>query len=304
MSPASVSTAGWPRLLACDLDGTLLGPDGHVPARTAAAVRALRAAGVTVVLASGRLGHAMRRLCLELGLDGPQITMQGAVIASPVTGEIIHAWRLSADQVREHLSFARSTGAIPLLCFPDGFRAEFVTPEIAAMFMPYEEPLPEIVPNLAVFADEEPVKTYLYTPPGTHDRIWDAAHVAFAGRATVTSGDERSIELLPVGVNKGEALRVLVASLGIPLAEVATIGDARNDIEMLRISGRSAAMAHARPEVRNVAELVVPTNRDEGALEAILAFFPGLLLSDGADQVARPRVSAAGGRGDRTTGRG
>jgi len=66
------------------------------------------------------------------------------------------------------------------------------------------------------------------------------------------------------------------SALGIPLAEVAAIGDARNDIPMLRLAGRSAAMAHARPEVREAADLVVPSNSEEGALEALDRFYPSL----------------------------
>lgn len=267
---------GEPRLLALDLDGTLLGPDGHLPPRTRAAIERLRSAGVHVVLASGRAPAGMRRLCGELGLDDPQITMQGALIASPLTGAVLAAWRLEPAEARAHIAFAREAGAVPLLCFADGFRSEVLTPEVEALFAPYEEPLPLIVPDLEPLADDRPIKTFLYTPPGTHERIWEAAHRSFDGRATVTSGDEHSVELLPPGAGKGEALRTLAAHLKIPLAEVAAIGDARNDIAMLRLAGRSAAMAHARPEVRAAAEMVVPTNREEGALEAIERFYPSL----------------------------
>jgi Cof subfamily protein (haloacid dehalogenase superfamily) len=271
-----VIAPGEPRLLALDLDGTLLGPDGHVPPRTRAAIERLRAGGVHVVLASGRAPAGMRRLCQELGLDDPQITMQGALIVSPLTGSVLAAWRLEPAEARAHIEFARRAGAVPLLCFADGFRGEVLTPEVEALFAPFEEPLPLIVPHLEPLAEERPIKTFLYTPPGTHERIWDAANRAFAGRATVTSGDEHSVELLPPGASKGEALRTLAAHLGIPLAEVAAIGDARNDIPMLRLAGRSAAMAHARPEVREAADLVVPSNSEEGALEALDRFYPSL----------------------------
>lgn len=267
---------GEPRLLALDLDGTLLGADGQLPPRTRVALRRLRAGGVHVVLASGRAPAGMLRLCQELGLDDPQITMQGALIASPLTGSVLAAWRLEPAEAQAQIAFAREVGAVPLLCFADGFRCEVLTPEVEALFAPFEEPLPLIVPDLELLAEQRPIKTFLYTPPGAHERIWEAANRAFAGRATVTSGDEHSVELLPLGASKGEALRALAASLGIPLAEVAAIGDARNDIAMLRLAGRSAAMAQARPEVREAAELVVASNSEEGALEALELFYPSL----------------------------
>ena len=269
-------TPGEPRLLALDLDGTLLSPDGDVPPRTRAAIERLRAGGVHVVLASGRAPAGMRRLCQELGLDDPQITMQGALIASPLTGSVLAAWRLEPAEARAHIAFAHQAGAVPLLCFADGFRSEVLTHELKAWLETYEEPLPLIVPNLDRLVEERPIKTYLYTPRGTHEQVWDAANRAFHGRATVTSGDEDSVELLPPGASKGKALRTLAAHLRIPLAEVAAIGDGRNDIAMLRLAGRSAAMAQARPEVREAADLVVPSNSEEGALEALERFYPSL----------------------------
>jgi len=283
-----VIASGEPRLLALDLDGTLLGPDGDVPPRTRAAIERLRAGGVHVVLASGRVPAGMLRLCQELGLDDYQITMQGALIVSPLTGSVLAAWRLEPAEARAHIAFARQAGAVPLLCFAEGFRSEILIPEITALFAPFDEPLPLIVPDLLLVAAERPIKTFLYTPPGTHEQIWAAALEAFAGRATVTSGDEHSVELLPLGASKGEALRTLAAHLGIPLAEVAAIGDARNDIAMLRLAGRSAAMAQARPEVREAADLVVPSNSDEGVLQALAWFYPSLaLLAAPAEPVAR-----------------
>jgi hydroxymethylpyrimidine pyrophosphatase-like HAD family hydrolase len=82
--------------------------------------------------------------------------------------------------------------------------------------------------------------------------------------------------MLPLGASKGEALRTLAAHLRIPLAEVAAIGDGRNDIAMLRLAGRSAAMAQALAEVREAADLVVPSNSEEGVLEALERFYPSL----------------------------
>ena len=163
---------GEPRLLALDLDGTLLGPDGEVSPRTRVAVERLRAGGVHVVLASGRAPAGMRRLCQELGLDDPQITMQGALIASPLTGSVLAAWQLEPAEARAHIAFARQAGAVPLLCFADGFRGEILTPEVEALFAPFEEPLPLVVPDLERLVEERPLKTFLYTPPGTYERIW------------------------------------------------------------------------------------------------------------------------------------
>jgi Cof subfamily protein (haloacid dehalogenase superfamily) len=222
----------------------------------------------------------MLRICQELGLDGPQITMQGALIANPRDGQVLAEWHLESDDALAHVRFARQMGAVPFFCFADGFRGETLSPDIISQFAPYEEPLPMLVPDIACLAASRPLKTFLYTPHGSYERVWKAAQLQLAGRATVTAGDEHSIELLPLGASKGEALRTLAVHLGVSLADTAAIGDGRNDIAMLRAAGRSAAMADARPEVRAAAEFVVSSNQNEGVLEALDRFYPNLAPFD------------------------
>jgi hydroxymethylpyrimidine pyrophosphatase-like HAD family hydrolase len=96
------------------------------------------------------------------------------------------------------------------------------------------------------------------------------------------------VELLAPGVTKGAALRRLAEREGISMEDVAAIGDGRNDLEMLAAAGRSAAVASAHPEVRAVAQLVVPSNGEEGALAALRMWFPWL-----TEAVGPPELSIA-----------
>src|SRR5438477_132092 len=86
----------------------------------------------------------------------------------------------------------------------------------------------------------------------------DAARRRLGDRYTITSGDNRSIELLPRGVDKGRAAGELARWMGLSLEQVGAIGDGTNDIELLSVAHRSVAMRHARPEVQAAADLVVP----------------------------------------------
>src|ERR1035437_1915310 len=88
-----------PRLLAIDLDGTLLDPNGLVRPVVRDAIATVREAGATVVLATGRSPMGAERVCLELGLGGPQISMNGAMFGSPITGEVEWARTLEPDEV-------------------------------------------------------------------------------------------------------------------------------------------------------------------------------------------------------------
>ena len=263
-----------PKLLISDLDGTLLDPDHVLRPRTRAMVRALREAGVEVVLASGRIPPAMESICRELDLDAAQITTHGALVISPITGNVVSRHPLGPDDVRAHLEFAEQMGIPAVLCYEDGFKVEKMHPGIAAIFEPYGEPLPQVVPDLDELVGSEPLKVYLWTEESRYGAVLAEARARFDERNTVTSGDQVGVEFLALDANKETAAAELATSLGLDMSEVAAIGDGPNDVNLLRSVGISAAMAHATPEVQDAATFVVPTNEEEGAAEAMERMFP------------------------------
>ena len=265
-----------PKLLISDLDGTLLDPDHLLRPRTRAMVRALRDAGVEVVLASGRIPPAMESICRELNLDGPQITTHGALVISPITGNVVSRHPMAPEDVRAHLAFAEEVGAPAVLCYEDGFKVERMHPGIAAIFEPYGEPLPEVVPDLDELVGSEPLKVYLWTEASRYGSVLSEARARFEDRNTVTSGDQLGVEFLARDANKETAAAELASSIGLDMSEVAAIGDGPNDMNLLRSVGISAAMAHAAPEVRDAATFVVPGNDEEGAAVAMARMFPSL----------------------------
>jgi Cof subfamily protein (haloacid dehalogenase superfamily) len=265
-----------PKLLISDLDGTLLDPDHVLRPRTRAMVGALRDAGVEVVLASGRIPPAMESICRELDLDAPQITTHGAMVVSPITGNVVSRHPVGPDDVRAQLEFAEELGVPAVLCYADGFKVERMHRGIAAIFEPYNEPLPEVVPDLDELVGSEPLKVYLWPEADRYSEVMSEARARFGDRNTVTSGDRVGVEFLAPDANKETAAAELASSMGLDMSQVAAIGDGPNDLNLLRSAGISAAMAHAAPDVREAATFVVPTNEEEGAAEAMARMFPGI----------------------------
>jgi Cof subfamily protein (haloacid dehalogenase superfamily) len=278
-----------PKLLITDLDGTLLDPDHVLRPRNRAMVTALREAGVEVVLASGRIPPAMVSICRELGLDSPQITTHGALVVSPITGEVVSRHPLGPDDVRAHLEFGDELGVPAVLCYADGFKVERMHPGIAAIFEPYDEPLPQVVPDLDELVASEPLKVYLWTEASEFAAVFAEARVRFEGRNTVTSGDERGVEFLAPDANKETAAAELAAAMGLDMPSLAAIGDGPNDVQLLKAAGISAAMGHASPEVKAAATFVAPDNENDGAAVAMARMFPGVPVPDVDDEaVGRP----------------
>jgi hypothetical protein len=262
------------RLLVCDLDGTLLGADGTVSAATQAALLALRGDGVRVAIATGRVPRGIEKIVQQLELDGPQITMHGGLVIDIASGERIFSETLGPDDIDELLALTDEMDLPTLLCYPDGFRTNTLSQEVIDLFLPYNEPLPELVPDLRQFRDSAPHKVAMWTGDAGYEAAMSHATSRLDGRFTITSGDNRSLELLRPQVNKARAAASLAEWAGLSLAQVGAIGDGTNDIELLAAAGRSVAMRHARPEVRAAATQAIPAGLPDDAGSAIGLLFP------------------------------
>ena len=248
-----------PLLLACDIDGTILDPAGDLREAVASALRTVARSGVHVVLATGRGPlDGIAELMLTLGLHGPQITMQGALVTDALTGEVQQRRLLAPVVVREALAFAGQRDLEVVASIGDGTVVSVRSRGGA-------------IRNLG-----EVIRLHLVTGPERHWSVRLAFGEAFLGRASMTWSDETGIDVLPLGTSKGEAVAAMAVRLGIPLDRVAAVGDAHNDTEMLRVAGRSAAMGSAPHDVKAAADVVVGSSRGDGVIDALRWFFPDL----------------------------
>ncbi len=264
------------------------------------AVAAITESGVEVVLATGRSPWSgIAELADRLGLAGPQITMQGALVSMPATGDVHRLRAIPSALYGDAIRFADELGLDPIVGLLDGHRAErlpdglelFVTPLADSLRFRYVEGLEQLGHERPV--RERPVRVFLPTGPERHGSVRRCALAHFADRASIVWSDMTGIEILAPGTNKGDAVTWLAASHGIAPGEVAAVGDAANDIEMLQWAGRSAAMGTAPGEVRRCADLVVPLSGELGVLDAFAWFFPDLAPEIGASSLRMPAASRA-----------
>lgn len=281
-------------MLALDIDGTLLDGSGTLRTVIRDAVRHLVACGVHVVLATGRSPwFGVSDLAEELGLRGIQLTMQGALALDVTRARRERVRGLPSAAYLDALAFAASEGIDPVVATLDGHRARRIPEGVDFLGASRRHGLFRVERDLRELLPETPMRVFLPTSPARHRLVRLRARERFLGHASVTWSDARGIELMAPAVNKGEALAWLARTYGYTLDETAAIGDAHNDIEMLRVAGRSAAMASAPPEVRAAAELVVPSSDEDGVVDALAAFFPDHV------GVAGRAIGRLGGRGPR-----
>jgi len=263
------------RLLALDLDGTLVGPDLILRPRTRAAIRDALHRGVHVALATGRMATSAVPFATELGLHDPIIAYQGALVREMPgrgqrLGRLVHHRPLPAAVARETVAWTRARGFAPHL----NHLERFIIPSGDPRTDDYSAFLgarAEIVPDLERWIRHPVSKVLAVGDVGAPLAHLAAARAHFTGRAEVTVSHPEFLEFLATGVSKGMAVRWLARHLGIPLDQAMAMGDQFNDLEMIALTGHGVAMPSAPPEVRAAARYVAPPVEDEGAAQVIEA---------------------------------
>lgn len=253
------------RLLALDLDDTLLRRDLTISYRTRSALKKVEGAGVIVVLASGRAPRAMERYARELDLhkrSGFLVCNNGTTIQKSDTGEFIYEARLPTDAALAVYDLVDAEG-LPVQVYEDetiyvsrrnefadqdqkltGFR-QVVVENFRAMIAAGRQKL--VIPGDPMLL--RPLEIILKTYIG--DRV------------TIFTSKPYFLEILPPATGKGEALSIVASKLGVKREEVLAIGDSMNDESMIRWAGHGVAMRNSDERIKAMASLVTARTNDE-----------------------------------------
>jgi Cof subfamily protein (haloacid dehalogenase superfamily) len=282
------------RLVALDIDGTIVDDGLTVGPRTQAAIRDALERDVGVSLVTGRMVSSAMRFARELGLRAPVVGYQGGLIrampdeGSTRLGELLRHTPLPADAARDIIDWTRANGLDPHVNHLERFilRADDPKAEDYSAFMGHSA---ELVPDLVAAIDHPVTKVLAVGEPPLPDDLAPIARQAFLGRADVTISHPRFLEFVAPGVSKGRAVRYLARRLRVPLGAVLAVGDQWNDREMLAEVGHGAAMPSAPAEVRAVARYDAPPVADEG----VATLIEQLVLASPAEVLATSRRLAA-----------
>ncbi|MFR9757838.1 HAD family hydrolase [Streptomyces sp. TR06-5] len=261
------------RLIATDLDGTLLRPDDTVSPRTRTALRAACARGAAHLIVTGRSVPWTLPVLDLLGHEGLAVCGQGAQVYH--AGERRMLTSVTLDRQLARLALARieeSVGPLALAVSRDGVDgAVLVAPE----YREQDGSLPSrpLQDREQVYA--EPVnKLYIQHPRLDNDALGRAAREAAGDLVSVTVSGPDIVELLPLGLSKARGLAMAARRLGVRAAETLAFGDMPNDIPMFAWAAHGVAMDNAHPELRSVADEITASHEEDGiavVLEKLLA---------------------------------
>ena len=251
------------KLAAIDLDGTLLGPDHRISDENALAVRRLQAAGIQVVLASGRHFNSMRKY--GEALPGVQwvVSCQGGEVSNASRTTVLSRQFLPAEAVGQILDAGHARGFSTVAYAVEGVFTDSASDFEMDFYTELAGQRPVVLDRGELLAR------------GIFKVIWmgelaDLSRVVLAEVASppvqAVRTNARFLEFMPADVSKGSALATLALRLGIQPSAAVVFGDGENDIPMFEWAGISVAMPHGWPLARARAKLIAPDGPAETAL--------------------------------------
>jgi len=265
------------RMVAIDVDGTLLRTDKRLSRRAVDVIRQASESGVRVVLASARPPRSLREIYDLLGLKTFQVNYNGALIYDRQRERAIYHKPLHQDLARQIIATARRADRKCVVSmeildkwYTDHFDDTLPT-ETSRQFSP------DFIGPLNAFLRVPVTKLMLLAPPRRLAKIRKSFEAQYTGLVSMAVSDEHLIQIAHRDVNKARALSRIAAHYRVPREAVMAIGDAPNDVQMLRWAGMGVAVDNAWPTARKAADVYVPSNDEDGVVHAFERYvLPGL----------------------------
>ncbi len=267
------------RLLAIDLDRTLLDDKSRISDRNKQAIRDAVKEGVMITVSTGRMFSTAISFVkeLELNTDWPMIYYQGAMVKTTGQGRILYHLPLENDLAVIIAAAAEEYGEEICAYFDERI---YINRENRYSFYyndSYDVSV-EVVGRLDHFLEQKgwnPTKLTIFNWESEFERIRTALDSRYSGRFTMLKPYPHFLEFTHRGATKGQTLRKLAERLNISREEIISFGDSSNDLDMIQYAGLGVAVANAVPEVLAAADLITAANTEDGVARVIEEYILG-----------------------------
>lgn len=257
------------RLVACDMDGTLLNGKSVISPENEAAVKRCIDKGIIFTICTGRPVQAIERFKNQLGIAAPIIAYNGSRIVSADCGEVIYEECLNDDAAYRIIELGAGMGASMCVWAEDGLYMNKITLTARHYVdLVFVKPVP-FDPEAPCFKGKRITKILWNDTPDKVSRFMERLPQKNPESVSCFTSTPEYIEFVSKNVSKGIALERLCESLGIEISESVAIGDGDNDVPMIKAAGLGVAMANAAESVRSAADMVTLSN-DENGVAAVL----------------------------------
>jgi Cof subfamily protein (haloacid dehalogenase superfamily) len=239
--------------------------------RTRAAIAATRAAGIHVVLVTGRMFQSVRRYALEAGIDDPVVCYQGAVVAEPVSGRWLRHVPIPLELAREAIAALNEQG-FGLNCYVDDELYVAEVTDAAKRYADFQHIALHAVGDLLDWLERPPTKLVVIDDPHVLDDLKQRMLDRFAGRLYISKSLPYFLEFASPDVTKAAGLEFLAEHLGFTRERTVAFGDGENDIELVDWAAYGVAVDNADDRVKEIADFVCPSVDEEGVAQVLEAY--------------------------------
>lgn len=256
------------KLVAVDMDGTLLNEKLEISARTKEAIVRAKEQNVQVTLATGRMYQSVLPFAKELELAIPLITYNGALVKDSATGKVYYHEPVPLKYAQEIIGLVKDKNASLNLYVDDTLYVKELNAR-TELYVSIAKVEAHPVGDLAQFLQAPPTKMLLIGEPEELAQIGEEIKERLDGKVEVTSSNPRFLEIISHQVTKGQALKALADKMGIRREEVVAFGDSYNDLSMIEYAGLGVAMGNAPQAIKDKADLLALSNKEDGVADVI-----------------------------------
>ena len=256
------------KLLACDLDGTLLRGDLSISGRTVRSLKEAMAKGLKFAFATGRMFMSARQFSEAMGLDIPIICCIGSLIKRSSDGEVLYYKTFDSDMGERIVDFLWNNDVIFQSYSKDEMLVPAYSPHVEWYSSRYGVAC-KVSSNLDDFKAYPPAKIMVIEPPDRIEGVRSAILSEFKEGVKTMRSDVNMMEVMAGESSKGVALNYLAEMLDIGVDETMAVGDSENDLDMLLRCGHPVVVANAMDSLKKVAKMFVSSNEEDGVAEAI-----------------------------------
>ena len=256
------------KLLAVDMDGTLLDSGNNIRERTLAALDKARDAGLILTIATGRSAQGVEMYGDLLRLDSPIIVYNGAMIVMPRDGKVLQEIKLEERAASDIIAYGKKFD--PTVCvWSDNQLYIFEISERIDFYAGLAGITPKIINDEAALIRQGITKILWYDEADNIEKYQNELEKELRSNVTFCTSSPNFLEFFSGGASKGHALKFLGEQYCIGPSEMIAIGDGMNDLSMIEYAGLGVAMANAPEELKRAADFVTLSNDEDGVAHAI-----------------------------------
>lgn len=257
-------------LLAVDVDGTLSTPGDGVADEVIESLRTCQRSGVLVTFATGKRFIDVKSLCERIGIDGPVIACNGAMIVEASTNDILSSHFLSKSSLEAIIAELESDERASVAVFtPMDIISTSGNSLASSLLSSIGEQTTRRVTSLLESLSDNVVKVLVAANSERLASVYDSYSMRFSSQFSVTTTGDAFVEFMAPKVSKGNALQWIAERLSIATEAIACVGDSNNDLSMFQVAGYSIAVANATSLVLEAADTVVASASEGGVMQAV-----------------------------------